>query len=95
MAEHQRPHGKMQPLDIPICKWEDITMDFITILPRTTHGVKSIWITMDRLTKSVYFISIEDSISAENLVEIYVHEVAARHGVSDSEVSDQDVRFAF
>ena len=42
-AEHQRPHGKMQPLDIPVWKYEDITMDFITKLTRTARGVDSIW----------------------------------------------------
>ena len=41
-AEHQRPHGKMQPLDIPMWKWEDITLDFITTLPRTACGVDAI-----------------------------------------------------
>ena len=41
-AKHQRPHGKMQPLDIPVWKWEDITMDFIIKLPRTARGVDSI-----------------------------------------------------
>ena len=61
-AEHQRPHGKMQPLDIPLWKWEDITMDFITKLPRTALGVDSIWVIVDRLTKSAYFIPIQESI---------------------------------
>ena len=72
MAEHQRPHGKMQPLDIPLWKWEDITMDFITKLPRTARGVDSIWVIVDRLTKSAHFIPIPESISAEKLVDIYI-----------------------
>ena len=92
-AEHQRPHGKMQPLDIPVWKWEDITMDFITKLPKTARGVDSIWVIVDRLTKSAHFIPIQDSISAEKLADIYVREVAARHGVPVSVVSDRDVRF--
>ena len=58
-AEHQRPHGKMQPLDIPVWKWEDITMDFITKFPRTARGVHSIWVIVDRLTKSAHFIPIQ------------------------------------
>ena len=41
-AEHQRPHGKVQPLPIPMWKWKEITMDFITKLPRTTRGVDAI-----------------------------------------------------
>nr|KAJ0200734.1 hypothetical protein LSAT_V11C600310350 [Lactuca sativa] len=92
-AEHQRPHGKMQPLDIPVWKWEDITMDFVTKLPRTARGVDSIWVVVDRLTKSAHFIPIQESISAEKLADIYVREIVARHGVLVSVVSDRDVRF--
>ena len=92
-AEHQRPHGKMQPLDIPLWKWEDITMDFITKLPRTARGVDSIWVIVDRLTKSAHFIPIPESISAEKLADIYIREIVARHGVPVSVISDRDVRF--
>lgn len=78
----------MQPLDIPVWKWEDITMDFITKLPRTARGVDLIWVIVDRLTKSAHFIPIQESISAEKLADIYVREVVAQHGVPVSVVSD-------
>ena len=71
-AEHQSPHGKMQSLDIPLWKWEDITMDFITKLPKTARGVDSIWVIMDRLTNIAHFISIQESISAKKLADIYI-----------------------
>ena len=92
-VEHQRPHGKIQPLDIPLWKWEDITMDFITKLPRTARGVDSIWVIVDRLTKSAHFIPIQESISAEKLADIYIREIVARHGLPVSVISDRDVRF--
>ena len=92
-TDHQRLHGKMQPLDIPLWKWEDITMDFITKLPRTARGMDSIWVIMDRLTKSAHFIPIQENISAEKLADIYIREVVARHGVPVSVISDRDVRF--
>ena len=92
-AEQQRPHGKMQPLEILVWKWEYIITDFITKLPRTACGVDLIWVIMDRLTKRAHFIMIQESISVEKLVEIYVREVVARHGVSVSVVSDRDVHF--
>ena len=76
-AKHQKPHGKIQPLDIPMWKWKYITMDFITKHPRTAHGVYLIWVIMDRLTKSAHFIPIQDNISTEKLVEIYKREVVA------------------
>ena len=87
-AEHQRPYGKMQPLPIPMWKWEDITMDFITKFPRTACVVNSSWVIMDRLTKSVYFIPIAESVTTEKLVDIYVREVVVQHGVPILVVSD-------
>ncbi|KAJ9546782.1 hypothetical protein OSB04_019325 [Centaurea solstitialis] len=92
-AEHQRPHGKLQPLDIPVWKWEHITMDLITKLPRTVRNVDAIWVIVDRLTKSAHFIAINESSSSEKLADIYVKEIVARHGVPVTIISDRDVRF--
>ncbi|KAJ9556413.1 hypothetical protein OSB04_011027 [Centaurea solstitialis] len=64
-AKHQRPHGKLQPLDIPVWKWEHITMDLITKLPRRSRSYDAIWVIVDRLTKSAHFIAIRESSSAE------------------------------
>lgn len=66
-------------------------MDFITKLPRTVRGVDTIWVIVDRLTKSAHFLAISESSSTERLTEIYVREVVARHGVPTSIVSDWDV----
>ena len=68
----------MQSLDIPVWKWEEITMDFITKLPQTVRGVDSIWVIMDRLNKSAHFILIQESISTKKLADIYIREVMAR-----------------
>ena len=92
-AEHQRPHGKLQPLEIPMWKWEQITMDFITKLLRTAKGLDAIWVIVDRLTKSAHFLAIRESSSAEKLADVYVPEIVSRHGVLVSIVSDRDVRF--
>ena len=92
-AEHQCPHGLLQPLEFPQWKWEQISMDFITKLSRTAGGVDAIWVIIDRLMKSAHFLAINDSSSAEKLAEIYVREVVARHGVSTSIFSYRDVRF--
>ena len=57
-AEHQAPSGMLQPLPIPIWKWEKITMDFVTGLPRTLKGNNAVWVIVDRLTKSAHFLPI-------------------------------------
>ncbi|KAL4585882.1 hypothetical protein LXL04_010509 [Taraxacum kok-saghyz] len=92
-VEHQKPHGKLQPLEIPEWKWEHLTMDFITKLPRTTRGADTIWVVVDRLTKSAHFLAIKESSSAEKLAEIFVREIVTLHGVPVSIVSDRDARF--
>ena len=92
-AEHQRPHGKLQPLEIPVWKWEHIMMDLITKLPRTPRNLDAIWVIVDRLTKSAHFIAIRENSSAEKLADIYVSEIVARHGVLVTVISDRDVRF--
>ncbi|KAI3786520.1 hypothetical protein L1987_40263 [Smallanthus sonchifolius] len=59
-AEHQRPSGLLEQLEIPVRKWENLAMDFITKLPRTSSGYDSIWVIIDRLTKSAHFLPIRE-----------------------------------
>ncbi|KAI3685766.1 hypothetical protein L6452_35024 [Arctium lappa] len=91
--EHQRPYGKLQPLEIPVWKWEQITMDFVTKLPRTPKGYDAIWVIVDRLTKSAHFLPIKETYSKERLTRLYIDEIVVRHGVTLSIVSDRDSRF--
>ena len=58
-AEHQKPAGLLQPLKVPVWKWEEIGMEFITGLPRTSFGFDSIWVIVDRLTKSAHLIPVK------------------------------------
>ncbi|KAH0743021.1 hypothetical protein KY290_032665 [Solanum tuberosum] len=66
-AEHLRPGGEFQRLPISEWKWERITMDFVVGLPRTSRGVDSIWVIVDRLTKSAHFLPVHTTFSAERL----------------------------
>ncbi|GJV86803.1 putative reverse transcriptase domain-containing protein [Tanacetum coccineum] len=92
-AEHQRPSGLLQQPEIPEWKWENITMDFITKLPRTRSGHDAIWVVVDRLTKSAHFLAIREDYSTEKLARLYTDEIVARHGVPVSIILDRDARF--
>ena len=92
-AEHQRPGGELQPLPIPEWKWDAITMDFVSALPRTRSGHDMIWVIVDRLTKSAHFIPLKTGCSMEKLAQIYIHEIVRLHGISLTIVSDRDPRF--
>ena len=92
-VEHQRPAGCSQPLHIPEWKWEHITMDFVAGLPRTQTGHDSVWVVVDRLTKSAHFLHFKITYSMDKLGSIYVTEIVRLHGVPVSIVSDRDSRF--
>ncbi|GKB96501.1 putative reverse transcriptase domain-containing protein, partial [Tanacetum coccineum] len=92
-AKHQRPSGLLQQPKIPKWKWDKITMDFITKLPRMKSGHDTIWVIVDRLTKSAHFLEIREDYSTEGLARLYIDEIVARHGVPMSIISYQDGRF--
>ena len=91
--EHQKPGGTLQPLEIPQWKWDSISMDFVTHLPKSTRGHDSVWVIVDRLTKCAHFLPINQKWSMDKLAETYVREVVRLHGVPESIVSDRDPRF--
>ena len=63
--------GYLQPLTIPVWKWEDISMDFIVGLPHTSKGYNSIWVIVDRLTKSAHFLLVDTRYSAKKYAKLY------------------------
>ncbi|GJU43980.1 putative reverse transcriptase domain-containing protein [Tanacetum coccineum] len=75
-AEHQRPLGLLQQPEIPEWKWDKFTMDFITKLPKTKSGHDTIWVIVDRLTKSAHFLAIREDYSIERLARLYIDEIA-------------------
>jgi len=91
--EHQKPSVLMQPLFVPEWKWDNISMNFIGAFPKTVKGFDSIWVIVDRLTKSAHFIHIKTGMSVARLVEIYVEQIVRLHGIPFSIVSDRDLRF--
>nr|GEU58342.1 putative reverse transcriptase domain, ribonuclease H-like domain, aspartic peptidase domain protein [Tanacetum cinerariifolium] len=67
--------------EIPEWKWDNIIMDFTTKLPRSKSGHDTIWVVVDRLTKSAYFLATREDYSMEKLARLYIDEITARHGV--------------
>ena len=91
--EHQKPSGMLQPLSIPEWKWECISMDFVTGLPKTQAGHDAVWVIVDRLTKSAHFLPIRVTYSLDRLAQLYIQEVVRLHGVPSTIISDRDPRF--
>ncbi|GJS33247.1 putative reverse transcriptase domain-containing protein [Tanacetum coccineum] len=92
-AECQKPSGLLVQPEIPMWKWERITMDFITKLPKTSNGHDIIWVIVNRLTKSAHFIPTQETNSMETLRRLYIKEIVSWHGVPISIISDHDSHF--
>ncbi|GKA82906.1 putative reverse transcriptase domain-containing protein, partial [Tanacetum coccineum] len=92
-AECQKPSGLLIQPEIPTWKWERIMMDFVTKLPKTSNRHDTIWVIVDRLTKSAHFIPTRETNSMETLTRLYIKEIVSRHRVPISIISDHDSHF--
>ena len=92
-AEHRHSAGKLQPIELPEWKWDQITRDFVVGLSRMVEGYDAIWIVIDQLTKSAHLIPIKVTFSVERLAEVYVANIVHLHEVPLSIISDRDARF--
>ncbi|GJX78644.1 putative reverse transcriptase domain-containing protein [Tanacetum coccineum] len=75
-AEHQRPSGLLVQPKIPQWKWDNITVDFITKLPKSSQGYDTIWVIVDRLTKSDIFLPMRETDPMKRLARMYLKEKA-------------------
>ncbi|GJY57312.1 putative reverse transcriptase domain-containing protein [Tanacetum coccineum] len=91
-AEHQRPSGLLVQPKIPEWKWNNITMDFVTKLPKMSQGYDTIWVIVDRLTKSAIFTPMRETNPMDKLARIYLKEVVTRHEIPVSIICDRDPR---
>jgi hypothetical protein len=92
-AEHRHPTGLLQPLPISEWKWDVITLDFITGLPRTSKHHDSIMVVVDTLTKAAHFIPLKTTHRAADVADIFLKEVARLHIIPKTIVSDRDPKF--
>nr|GFA88579.1 putative reverse transcriptase domain-containing protein [Tanacetum cinerariifolium] len=92
-AEHQRPSGLLVQPKIPEWKWDNITIDFVTKLPKSSQGYDTIWVIVDRLTKSVIFTLMRETDPMDKLARIYLKEVIKRNRIPVSIISDRNPRY--
>nr|GEX76186.1 putative reverse transcriptase domain-containing protein [Tanacetum cinerariifolium] len=76
-VEHRRPSRMLVQPAIPVWKWDNITMDFVTKLPKTSQGLDTIWVIVDRLTKSAYFLPIRENDPLDKLARLYLDRIKA------------------
>ncbi|GJU78618.1 putative reverse transcriptase domain-containing protein [Tanacetum coccineum] len=77
-----------------IATYDNITMDFVTKLPKSSQGYDTIWVIVDRLTKSVIFVPMRETDPLDKLARMYLKEVVTRHGIPVSIIYDRDPWFA-
>jgi hypothetical protein len=88
-VNHLRPARNLQPLSIPEWKWENICMNFIVGLPHTSRGYNSIWVIVDRLTKSAHFIPVSTTYRVRHYAELYLSHIVRYHGIPKTIIFDR------
>jgi hypothetical protein len=91
--DHHHPEGLLQPHDVPMSKWEVISMDFVVGLPLTLYRHNAILVTVDKLTKSAHFIPVRDTYDVADAARVFISEVTRLHGLPKKIISDRDSRF--
>jgi hypothetical protein len=88
-AGYMKPGGLLQPLIVPKSKWDDISMDFIVALPLMARKFDSIWVIVDRLSKSAHFIPIHTNYNVQKYDGIYIAHVLCLHRVLKTIISNR------
>nr|GEZ02234.1 putative reverse transcriptase domain-containing protein [Tanacetum cinerariifolium] len=92
-ARHQGPSGLLVQPTIPMWKWDNIIMDFIIKLPKSSQGFDTIWVIIDQLTKFAHFLPIRENDPMDKLARLYLDRIVTRHGTPISVICDRDGRF--
>jgi hypothetical protein len=88
-VEQTHPAGLLQPLPISKQKWESISMEFITGMPKT-QGRDCVYVVVDRLTKFAHFFAISSEYKEAQVADFFFKEIFRLHGLSKNIVSDRD-----
>ena len=91
--EHQHPAGLLHPMPIPEWKWEVISLDFITGLPRTKRKNDSIMVVVNKLRKYAHLIPVQSTYKTVQIADIFMKDIFRFHGIPKTVISDRDVNF--
>eukprot|EP00253_Pinus_taeda_P010289 PITA_10289 len=92
-VEHQHPTGLLHPLPVPEWKWETISMDFVTSLPKSKRSNDSIMVVVDKLSKSAHFILVQSTYKVVQIAQIFMQNIFRLHGLPKTIIYDRDVKF--
>nr|GEV17776.1 putative reverse transcriptase domain-containing protein [Tanacetum cinerariifolium] len=91
---HDLELGAVRSEDLEaLSKWDNITMDFVTKLPKAQSGNNTMWVVVDRLTKSTHFLPMKETNPMEKLARLYLKEVVTRHEIPVVIICDRDPRY--
>ena len=91
--EHQKPGGLAQDIEILTWKWEVINMNFVVGFPKSKRHYDSIWVIVDRITKSAHFLPDKTSYNVEDYAKLYIREKVKLHGITLSIILDRGTQF--
>jgi len=90
---HVLLHSLYSPLLVPLSPWEDVSLDFITGLPRTQRSKDSIMVVVDRFSKMAHFVPCHATHDTSQIAHLYFKEIVRLHGIPKSMVLDMDTKF--
>ena len=92
-SNNQAPLGLLQSIPTPERRWDTVTLDLITSLPRTKLGNDCIVVFVDKFSKMAHYAATTTTITAPKLAELFIQNVVRLHGLPNNLISDRDPRF--
>ena len=91
-GSHLKPGGQLQPLELPVRKWDHVVLDFVVGMPKQ-EGFDTILTVVDKATKMCHFLPCNERISAKEVAALFWRHVGKLHGIPSVIISDRDPRF--